>query len=218
MSQSFEKEHLGTGYSLIHFSCEPYRSKDVGIPNGEKCRGCYLVKPVNSIMHGTGITLGLKCMQRHIVFLSLGLISYHLIKMLLIIRSGCNPQLKELDKIGRRSKFAHFLKVLKYRLGVSIAPRPRADEDQTANLFRIRERQLLGDSTAHRDSSNSGTFDAQGLHQAGRVIRHHFGRIWTARFIRITCASIIHQEASETLFVGSRMIGPTTPWSSQTHD
>src|SRR5258706_15066399 len=96
-------------------------------------------------MHNASITLGLKCMQWHIVFLSLDLVLHHLIKMLFVIRGRGNPQLKELDKIGRRGKLSDLLKVFKNSLGVMITPRPGADKNQTANLFRISERQFLSD-------------------------------------------------------------------------
>src|SRR5262245_41071536 len=105
-------------------------------------------------MHAAGITLGLKCMRWHMVLLGLGLISYHLMKMLCVMRGRGNPQLKELGKIGRRGKFSHLLKVYKYRLGVPVAPRPGADKNETANLFRVRECQLLSDGATHGDTGN----------------------------------------------------------------
>src|SRR5258706_2611404 len=113
MSQPFENDHLGTGHPLVHFDCQPQRSKDIGIPNHKKGRSCYLVKPIESVMHNASITLGLKCMQWHIVFLSLDLVLHHLIKMLFVITCRGNPQLKELRKISRRGKFSHLLEVFK---------------------------------------------------------------------------------------------------------
>ena len=101
MSQFFEDNQLGIGHPLVHFGCQPQGSKDIGIPNCKEGPGCYHVKAVERIMHNAGITLGLKCIYWHIVFVSLPLILHHLIKILFVIRGRGNPQLKKLGKIGR---------------------------------------------------------------------------------------------------------------------
>src|SRR6266508_45947 len=149
MSQSFENDYLGTRQPLVHFECQPQGSKDIGIPNCEEGPGCYHVKAVERIMRNAGITLGLKCIYWHIVCLSLPLILHHLIKILFVIRGGGNPQLKKLGKIGRRGKFSHLLKLFKNILSIPVRPRPGADKNQTANFFRVKERQFLSDGTTH---------------------------------------------------------------------
>src|SRR5678815_3800838 len=98
MSQPIENEHLGIRHPLVHFDCQPQGSKDIGIPNCKEGPGCYHVEAVERIMRNAGITLGLKCIYWHIVCLSLVLILHHLIKILVVIRGGGNPQLKKLSK------------------------------------------------------------------------------------------------------------------------
>ena len=101
VSQSLENDYLRMWQPLVHFDRQPQRRKNVGISHCEEGWGRNLIEPVESIVECAGIALGLECVDRHIVFMSLGLVLYHLNKMLFVIRSGGNPQLKELYKSGR---------------------------------------------------------------------------------------------------------------------
>ena len=100
----------------------------------------------------------------------------------------------------------------------AVLPSPGAHEDHAFDFFRVPEGKLLGDGAAEGAADDAGLLDAEAVHEAGVVVRHHGGGVGAFRFVCEADAAVVSQDAAEVLFPDFCMGIPDAAGGGDSHD
>ena len=95
---------------------------------------------------------------------------------------------------------------------------PGAHEDHAFHLIGVAKGELLGDDGAEGTADDAGLFDAELIHEAGVVVRHHGGGVGAFGFVGEADAAIVAEDAAEVLFPSLGVSVPDAAGSGDAHD
>jgi hypothetical protein len=211
-----------SGKSGGHFLAHPFRGEGVVLPADDECGTFDILELIERVVTDSSSALCLHGMHGLRSWVEGGIFQalLHVIPTVIVVepRLGENKHLHVVHEVFGTHRGLALHEVLPSVKAEAVLPRPSAHEDHALHLVWMTEGELLGDNGAERAADNTRLLDAELIHEASIIVRHHRSGIGTFGFVGLTHAAIVTKDAPEVLFPGLRMCIPHTTGSCHSHD